>query len=386
MLETEIHLQSLALTMVMVSAMTFLCMAPSILRFPEEFRPSLRGWITGTALVATTDIVFFTGVDLPFLDTTLMAVAGLGVTEWLHALRLLNGRARRAFWPYAVILIGTVLSSASPSYSVTAIVTSVVFGALYLGGAWVAWNIRLAGPSVGRVMLITVFAGIGLVMLGRLVLFATAGGSGSSPGFTSVPRALMFIVASAGPFAGSLAFVLTCGEKLGHQLLHLSLTDPLTEIPNRRALLDSLERALSSGRRHSESVAVLVIDVDHFKRVNDEAGHAAGDRALIEVAALLTETVRSEDVVGRLGGEEFGVVQAGTDITAATAAAERLRDAVAAMPVTVGGRSFELTVSIGAAVTAGDAEEASQLLSRADRMLYVAKRRGRNQVATDGAA
>jgi uncharacterized DUF497 family protein len=93
-------------------------------------------------------------------------------------------------------------------------------------------------------------------------MFMASSGAGASPGFTSVPRAIMFIVASAGPFAGSLGFVLMCGEKLGSQLVHLSLTDPLTIIPNRRAYLESLEHALSSASRHSESVAMLVIDVD----------------------------------------------------------------------------------------------------------------------------
>ncbi|MCP4896352.1 MAG: GGDEF domain-containing protein [bacterium] len=379
----EFHLQSLALTMVFVSAVAFLCLAPAIFRFPEEFRPGLRAWIIGTALVTATDVVFFTGVELAYLDTTLIALAALGITELMHGLRLLNDQtAGRPAWPYIVVLAASVLSAIYPSYPMTAFVTSVAFGLLYLSAARSAVLIRLGGPSVGRAVLVAVFAIIGIVMLSRIVLFLTVGGSGASPGFTTLPRAMMFVVASAGPFAGSLAFVLTCGEKLGHQLIHLSLTDSLTDIPNRRAFLESMERALSAGTRHSTPVAVMVADIDHFKRINDECGHPAGDAALVEVARRIAAAVRSEDMVGRLGGEEFGIIQSDAELDLAAAAAERIRESVASSPVSVAGTDFKLTVSVGVTVTSEQPENASQLLLRADRLLYTAKRLGRDQIVT----
>ena len=386
MFGAEFHLQSLALTMVFVSGVTLLCLVPAFFRFPEEFRPGLRAWIVGTALVTTTDAVFFTGVDIPSLETILLALAGLGVSEWLHALRLLNGKTRRLAWPYIVVASGSILSAVSSSYPLTALIISVTLGALYLGAAWAAVKIRLRGPSVGRAVLITTFATIGIVMLGRMALFMMFSASGAAPGFTTVTRSFLFIAASAGPFTGSLGFVLTCGERLGHRLLHLSLTDPLTGIPNRRAFYESLNRALASGSRRTEPVAVLTIDIDHFKRVNDEAGHATGDRILVEVANRLAQASRSGDTFGRLGGEEFGVVQSGVDLATAGVAAERLRDVIAGQPVTADGRTFDLTVSIGVAVSSKDTEDAPHLMARADRLLYVAKRRGRNQVATDDTA
>jgi diguanylate cyclase (GGDEF)-like protein len=381
----EFHLQSLALTMVFVSGAAFFCLAPAIYRFPAEFRSSLRSWIVGTALVTFTDVVFFTETDIPFLflDTTLMAIAGIGVTEWLHALRLLNGKARRLKWPYAVVVVGTTISALSPSYPMSSMTISVAFGVLYFGAAWAAMEIRLEGPSVGRKVLITVFSAIGVVMFSRVAMFLMVSGSGASLGFTTLPRALMFIAASAGPFAGSLGFVLTCGEKLGHQLFHLSMTDSLTGVPNRRAFLETLERSLASGARHARAVAVMVVDVDHFKRVNDEAGHLVGDQALIKVAQRLADAVRAEDMVGRIGGEEFGVIQIGADLEAASAAAERLRLSIAETPVTVDDRAFSLTVSVGVAVTEEPDEEPEELLARADRLLYSAKAAGRNRIAAE---
>ncbi len=377
----EFHLQSLAFAMVVVSCVVFLCLVPAIFRFPEEFRPGLRSWIVGTALVTLTDVVFFTGLEFPYLDTTLMAVGGIGIAEWVYALRRIDGPSNRQRWPYAVVVVGTSLSALSPSYPMSAVMFSIAFGVLYFGAAWTARRIRDEGPSVGRSVLVVTFAVIGAVMLGRIVIFAALGGSGASPGFTTAARSLVFVVAAAGPFAGSLGFVMTCGERLGHRLLHLSLTDPLTGIANRRAFVDALERALSYAHRRALPVSVLVIDIDHFKGVNDAAGHAAGDRVLIEMAALLTKTVRSEDLVARLGGEEFGVVQSGADIAAAVAVAERLRSAVEEHPFTDDGREFKLTVSIGAAINADRSDAASDVLSRADRQLYEAKRRGRNRVA-----
>jgi len=312
-----------------------------------------------------------------------LAIAGLGVTEWIRAVKLLKGDSRPSRWPYAVAAGGTIATVVWPGYPLTALIISVTLGALYLGTARAAAKIRLQIPSVGRAVLVTVFAAIGLIMVSRVVLFFASSGSGAAPGFTSTARAVMFIAVSAGPFAGSLGFVLTCGEKLGHRLLFLSLTDPLTKIPNRRAFLDSLRRSIAIGSRRSEPVAVLVLDVDHFKQVNDAAGHAAGDEVLVEVAKRLAEASRSEDAVARIGGEEFGVVQSGVGLDDAAAAAERLREAIVKNPITVDGRSFTLSVSIGVAATSGVEESPSQLLARADKLMYVAKSRGRNQVAKD---
>lgn len=378
--EVSYHLQSLSLAMVVVSSVTFACLAPALLRFPEDFRASMRAWIVGTALVVSTDVVFFLGLGISHLDSVLTAVAGLGAAEWLQALRLYNGHARRAAWPYVVIALGTGLSLAVPSYPTSVLVTSTSFALLYAGAAYAAARIREPEHSTGRLLLVAVFVGIALVMAGRLGLFLSGLRSGAPPGFTSPPRALMFIAASIGPVAGSFAFVLACGERLGRRLLNWSLTDSLTGVPNRRALLDALGRAVAAGRRRSEPVALLVIDIDHFKRVNDTAGHATGDAVLTLIARLLAEAARQEDTLGRLGGEEFGVVLPGAGLAEAEQVAERLRETVAATPVGVGGSSFELTVSIGASASAGGEEAADSLLARADDLLYEAKRRGRNQV------
>lgn len=378
--ETSYHLQSLALTMVVVSSVTFACLAPALLRFHAEFRASLRSWVLGTALAVSADLVFFLATDLSHGYALLTALAGLGAAEWLQALRLYNGETRRRAWPYLVVATATGVLLAAPSYPTSVLVNSSAFALLYAGVALSATGIREPERSTGRRLLIAVFGVVALVMLARLGLFLSGLRSGAPAGFTSPPRALMFVIASIGPVAGSFAFVLACGERLGSRLLRWSLTDSLTGIPNRRAFLDALGRALSAGRRRSEPVAVLVLDVDHFKRVNDTSGHATGDAVLAGLARRLAEAARAEDTPGRLGGEEFGVVVPGADPATAAQVAERLRETIAASPITVEGGAFELTVSIGLTVSTSCDEPPASLLDRADAHLYEAKRRGRNQV------
>jgi two-component system cell cycle response regulator len=150
--------------------------------------------------------------------------------------------------------------------------------------------------------------------------------------------------------------------------------DPLTRLYNRRFLFTQLGALASGARRHGRSLAVAMVDLDGFKSVNDEHGHGVGDAALVAAAAALQHSLRAEDVLGRLGGEEFLALLPDSDAVAAAAAAERLRAAVANAEGPVA-----LTASVGWAVLAGD-EEPDDLVRRADEALYAAKEAGRDRV------
>jgi len=149
-------------------------------------------------------------------------------------------------------------------------------------------------------------------------------------------------------------------------------TDPLTGLPNRRAL----QRALDEHVEASVEIAVLVLDVDHFKTVNDTHGHDGGDAVLREIGRRLEGCVRSPDLVARTGGEEFAVLLPETSIGAAQLVAERIRGRVRRVPITLGSASITVTVSIGCAHGAA----ADELLNAADRAMYEAKRAGRDRV------
>jgi diguanylate cyclase (GGDEF)-like protein len=155
-----------------------------------------------------------------------------------------------------------------------------------------------------------------------------------------------------------------------------ALTDELTKLPNRRALAQRFLQEMQRARRHHKAIAFLMIDLDHFKQVNDSYGHLNGDAVLAELATLLTAAARESDVCARYGGEEFGIILHETTETGARTLAERIRAKVAAATFPGG---LKLTISIGVAATAEPALFTS-LMERADQALYAAKQNGRNQV------
>ena len=156
--------------------------------------------------------------------------------------------------------------------------------------------------------------------------------------------------------------------------------DSLTGIANRRAFLETAVRALKQRTRTPQPVSALLFDLDRFKSINDRYGHAVGDRVLRAFADVAAVELRSTDLLGRLGGEEFGAVLFGAEASSAAATAERIRRNFASMPLG-NGDQLGVSVSIGvASVSASEPTEIESLLTRADEALYVAKARGRNRI------
>lgn len=168
---------------------------------------------------------------------------------------------------------------------------------------------------------------------------------------------------------------------LQEQLREQATRDPLTGLYNRRYLDDSLHREMTRCLRQGEPLSLVLIDLDLFKRVNDEHGHSAGDQVINQLAATLTALSRASDIVCRFGGEEFLVVLPGTDLEAAEARAEEYRSTFEKSPVTVEGTTLAVTLSAG--VACSDQEiTPHDLIRQADRALYRAKETGRNRVCS----
>lgn len=157
-------------------------------------------------------------------------------------------------------------------------------------------------------------------------------------------------------------------------LVDAAITDPLTELPNRRAFRSFVEEAHAAG-----PCSIAIVDVDHFKRVNDTLGHSEGDRALKVIADYLRAGIRSSDFVARLGGEEFAIVFPGTSPTDAAIIVDRIRgDLVEDAPFSVLGEP--ITFSAGISMTAANDDDLEHAIERADLLLYSAKRGGRNRI------
>jgi two-component system, cell cycle response regulator len=188
---------------------------------------------------------------------------------------------------------------------------------------------------------------------------------------------------------GDVVFKFLSGASIEHQyhdeLYQLSVLDGLTGAHNRRYFLDSLERELASARRHQHPLTLVMFDLDHFKTINDERGHLAGDAVLKELAERIKPRIRREDLFARYGGEEFAAILTITAMEGGVRFAEALRGLVARRPFSIDGGDRVVTISAGVATTLDEAElDAAGLIRRADEALYEAKRQGRNRVVASG--
>jgi diguanylate cyclase (GGDEF)-like protein len=247
------------------------------------------------------------------------------------------------------------------------IATPISLGAVYFG------PLAFAAMRLGKVEALSMAA---VAACGR-VLFGPAGDPLGLEAFAvnlppSWQHPAIAVVSLVG-YAGTAMLVIALGRQQRRldRLRGEVESDPLTGIGNRRFLLRCMEEA----RRGGVDSAVLVVDVDHFKRINDTWGHDAGDRVLVALSARLGQCLRTRDALARVGGEEFVVLLPGQDAAAAAAVADRILERVRESAFSIGSEALPVTVSVGVAMGLPGPD----LLVRADKALYAAKAGGRNQ-------
>ncbi|MGD0675841.1 MAG: GGDEF domain-containing protein [Polyangiaceae bacterium] len=170
-------------------------------------------------------------------------------------------------------------------------------------------------------------------------------------------------------------------ETFQRRMFDASLRDGLTKAYNKNYMLERVDKELAYARRHGAPLSVIMLDIDHFKKINDTFGHPAGDAVLIQLTNVALDMLRKEDIFARYGGEEFAVICRGVAVKDAGRLAERLREAIAVMRIVHEGRELAVTGSFGVAgFPELNAESPAQLISAADAALYEAKRGGRNRV------
>ena len=183
---------------------------------------------------------------------------------------------------------------------------------------------------------------------------------------------------------GGFIFKYLSGEDVEAQyheeIYRMTIVDGLVQIFNKRYLYEALEKEIIRARRHTRELCVLMFDIDHFKRVNDQYGHLAGDYVLKEVARVVQGRIRRDEVFARYGGEEFALVLPETSLENARALAEIIRSKVAEARYVFQGETIPITISIGVALLTDTDRSATDIIARADEKLYEAKRSGRNRV------
>jgi len=170
-------------------------------------------------------------------------------------------------------------------------------------------------------------------------------------------------------------------ERLLRQLEESSLTDPLTGVPNRRAFDRALAQEVARAKRHQHPLSFVMLDIDHFKSVNDTCGHDGGDEVLKRFASAVTGVLRVDDSLYRYGGEEFVVILPHTEAACAMVTAHRIVETVAGLAVRVGALTVRITTSAGVS-SLGPGDEGRDAIARADTALYAAKKSGRNRASS----
>ena len=240
-------------------------------------------------------------------------------------------------------------------------------------GAWRATLLTVAFASLGSFTL----TWLGLHLVGH----SSMGNAAWISVLVPVPLALVF---------GGASIVLVIAlEQAWSTVNELAMVDSLTGLSNRLSFAPAAEREIELARRHHQPLALLMLDVDHFKAINDRHGHLAGDQVLVEVGKRCRETLRTTDLLARWGGEEFIMLLPNTPQVRAQQLAERVREAVSASAqLVVDGHSVQVTVSVGVAGTVGAATgptvSLELLIQQADEALYRAKHAGRDQVSMSG--
>jgi diguanylate cyclase (GGDEF)-like protein len=370
-------------TLSLLGALQALLLAPLLLvatrAYTGRARTSLRIWGTVLLLQSLGWLLAALRGQVGDWWSIVLANAALIVSyvESTRALRLLLEVPQRRGWLIvagAMALLGIAwFGIAEPDYRMRVCIAAALVG-FYL--AMLLWPLRHAlrpgGSTAQRVMLL-VLAGAAVAWGLRLRELDTAavGLLVATPG-----NVANMIYGALEPMFASIGFLLMYNETAQAELRRLARTDPLTGTLNRLALDEEGQRLFGQ----VDAPAALMLDVDHFKAINDRFGHASGDRVLAALARGIAGLLRPGDVLGRAGGEEFLLWLPHTDLAGAIALAETLRTHVATMSLELDGQVQPVSVSIGVAVRgAGDRDHAG-LVRRADRALYAAKRAGRNRV------
>jgi len=340
--------------------------------------PALGWWMWGRLSIGLAQLCWWIAPQFePGLIEALSAcvwVAGVALEVGANCLFFGFRRWRQSLYLFTLpgwVAIGYAVATGASRLQLTELISFII--ALFVFGAAVVLLRPRKAPLLQRLI------GVNNILY-ALAIWTWLGVEGGNPGTTMSPVMDVACLASyLLMIVNGFGFLLLCKQKDDALMRSLATVDSLTGMLNRRAFFERADSARLLALRLRKPITLLMLDIDHFKQLNDGYGHACGDRALQAFADTARGVLREHDVIGRLGGEEFALVLPGTALEGALEAAERLRIAVTEAPVLDCAPGYRMTVSIGV-VTIGAGEELTAALARADHALYAAKTGGRNRV------
>lgn len=350
-----------------------------------QAQEDLSAWAAGLVVFALAFVLLIVRNKFQSPSHLVLVLANVslsgGFALMLWAVSRFQGRELAKAWylvPLAVLLASSLIWT--QSFRVRAAVVSVVL-AVQLLAILVALHDRRYRQAGRGLRLLTyslslaaVFSALrsSVVAAGLLPPLEMAAGS--------IQMLTLFVVLCS-TISSSIGFIFMSKERADERNRLMATQDALTGVDNRRAIVGALERDVARAARNRKPLGLLMIDVDHFKAVNDRHGHLAGDQVLMHVASTIQSRIRSQDLLGRYGGEEFLVVVPDTDHEGALQLARKLCDAIAESPCKSAVTAIHVTVSIGVhAAVMQEGDSWDRVIQRADQALYRAKAEGRNRV------
>ena len=307
-----------------------------------------------------------------------LVVITLGIRG--HCQRTQCKRLPQNLWPYAALVYGAIVwtTVVNPHIGIsTAIVPGVAAVTLFMSAWMIVMHRDQTRPAEWAAATCLILFGITQLAAAGVAFLQGAAGD---PAWRDLYLHVNFLTLPAG-YTGSAMFVIfMLASDISEDMKEIAVRDQLTGLLNRRGFSEQGAQAYATARRANRHISVIMTDIDRFKFINDEHGHAAGDDALCHFARILSAGRRAEDILARVGGEEFALVLPGTDLESATKIADDLRDLVDSSPIRVEGHSMPMTASFGVATISKKDTCLTDIVVRADRALYRSKRAGRNRV------
>lgn len=385
----RLDVTTLSIATVALTGMVAIILFSARSRYQGDIRASLTLWASALLCLTLSASLFIWDLQ-PTLAVILLGNTALvaGYTGFVMALRRFLGAPLSGMvyvLPLTAVVLGTWLFSAViPSYPLR-VALVMVFLLLLLATLLrpIMRSLRRGG-EIGQRVVASAFL---LTVVSLLVRMAWELPSPGPPmaALASVDAIGMHLLAIwMSPVFASIGFILMCNDHLMSATLRLATIDALTGTLGRRAVLEHSEHMLAQSRRQRAPLSVLMIDADHFKHVNDTHGHEAGDLVLIELVRRTRAALRDQDVLGRIGGEEFVALLPNTSAEQALQIAERLLRVTREAPFVHKALSLNMTISVGIAQSDDADVEIDRLLKRADDAMYMAKRDGRDRAAHAG--
>lgn len=372
-------LVALALISAMLSVIFFLAWKT------QGNKPHALTW--SLAFVAATGQWSFhiAGSVFPGFESYWLTVSAFGLVMITLGLR---GHCQRTdcqilphnLWPFATAIYVAIFWFTSVEQHVglrTAILPTVAAIALFLSALMIVRHREKPRPAEWAAAITMLLFGLSQL---AAAYFGLLQGAAGNDVYQALYVSINFLSLPAGYTGVAMFVIFMLASDLSEQMKEIAVRDQLTGLLNRRGFSEQTERAYATARRTDRPVSIIMTDIDHFKNINDEFGHAAGDEALAHFAKILKVTRRTDDILARMGGEEFSIVLPGTVLEESIRIAEELCRLLEEAPMIFDGNAIKMTASFGVATLSLNDTCLTDAVIRADRALYRSKRAGRNRV------